>query len=104
MGGRVKRDESSSASSPPLAHIQDKYAGKAIEPPAENIAALSKVKETEQQVQSNLQDKPQQVKGLVDEAFRSSIAVTTLSSVSQRSDCMPWWRRPVRAVNWRYVR
>ena len=41
----------------------------------ENIAALSKVKETEQQVQSNLQDKPQQVKGLVDEAFRSSIVV-----------------------------
>ena len=77
MGGRVKRGKSPSASSSLLAQesFQDKYAGKAIEPPAENIAALSKVKETEQQVQSNLQDKPQQVKGLVDEAFRSSIVV-----------------------------
>ena len=77
MGGRVKRDKSPNASSPPLAQesIQDKYADKAIEPSAENIAALPKVKETEQQVQSNLQDKPQQVKGLVDEAFRSSIVV-----------------------------
>ena len=60
MGGRIKRDKSPSASSPPLAQesIQDKYADKAIEPPAENIAASPKVKETEQQVQSNLQDKP----------------------------------------------
>ena len=74
MGGSVKRGESPSASSSPLAQksIQDKYAEDATEPPAENIAA---VKEIKQQVQSNLQDKPQQVKGLVDEAFRSSIVV-----------------------------
>ena len=73
MGGSVKRGESPSASSSPLAQ-DSKYAEEAIEPPAENIAALL-VKETEQQIQSNLQDKTQQVKGSVDEAFRSSIAV-----------------------------
>ena len=74
MGGSVKRGESPSASSSPLAQEsnQDKYAEEATEPPAENIAA---VKEIKQQVQSNLQDKTQQVKGSVDEAFRSSIAV-----------------------------